>query len=98
MCIRDSLQLSDYKNRAADLEKELKKNGYFDQTGLGPQSGTADGNSPFSQIMRQLSDLELQRLDLLQKRTENHPDVIAIDEQIKPVSYTHLTLPTSDLV
>jgi len=33
--------------------------------------------------MRQLSDLELQRLELLQKRTENHPDVIAIDEQIK---------------
>ncbi len=27
------MQLSDYKNRAADLEKELKKNGYFDQTG-----------------------------------------------------------------
>ncbi len=33
--------------------------------------------------MRQLADLELQRLELLQKRTENHPDVIAIDEQIK---------------
>lgn len=81
--LQSDLQLSDYKNRAADLEKELKKNGYFDQTGLGPQSGVADGNSPFSQIMRQLSDLELQRLDLLQKRTENHPDVIAIDEQIK---------------
>ncbi len=32
--------------------------------------------------MRQVSDLELQRLELLQKRTENHPDVIAIDEQI----------------
>lgn len=76
------LQLSDYKNRAADLEKELKKNGYFDQSYLGPQ-GNVDGNSPFSQLMRQLSDLELQRLELLQKRTENHPDVIAIDEQIK---------------
>lgn len=76
------LQLSDYKNRAADLEKELKKSGYFDQSYLGPQ-GSIDGNSPFSQLMRQLSDLELQRLELLQKRTESHPDVIAIDEQIK---------------
>jgi tyrosine-protein kinase Etk/Wzc len=76
------MQLSDYKNRAAELEKELKKNGYFDQTGLGPQANVGDGNSPFSQLMRQLSDLDLQRLELLQKRTENHPDVIAIDQQI----------------
>jgi capsular exopolysaccharide synthesis family protein len=76
------MQLSDYKNRAAELEKELKKNGYFDQTGLGPRANVSDGNSPFSQLMRQLSDLELQRLELLQKRTENHPDVIAIDQQI----------------
>ncbi len=76
------MQLSDYKNRAAELEKELKKSGYFDQTGLGPQGSTGDGNSPFSVLMRQLADQELQRLDLLQKRTENHPDVKAIDEQI----------------
>lgn len=77
------LQLSDYKNRAADLEKELKKNGYFDQSYLNPQSQIDGGNSPFSQLMRQLSDLELQRIELLQKRTENHPDVIAIDDQIE---------------
>ena len=76
------LQLSDLKNKAADLEKELKKSGYFDQSYLGPQ-GNMDGNSPFSQLMRQLADLELQRLELLQKKTENHPDVIAIDDQIK---------------
>ena len=77
------LQLSDYKNKASELEKELKKSGYFDQSFLNPQGTTDPGNSPFSQLMRQLSDLELQRLELLQKRTENHPDVKAIDEQIK---------------
>jgi len=77
------MQLSDYRNRVAELEKELDKNGYFDQTGLGPQSTGSDGNSPFSTLMRQVADLELQRLELLQKRTENHPDVIALDEQIK---------------
>ncbi len=77
------LQLSDYRNRAADLEKELKKNGYFDQSYLNPQGQADGGYSPFSQLMRQLSDLELQRIELLQKRTENHPDVIAIDDQIK---------------
>lgn len=76
------LQLSDLKNKAADLEKELKKSGYFDQSLLAPQ-GQADGNSPFSQLMKQIADLELQRLELLQKKTENHPDVIAIDDQIK---------------
>lgn len=75
------LQLNEYKTKSADLEKELKKSGFVDQTGLGPQANV-DVNSPFSQLMRQLSDLELQRLDLLQKRTENHPDVIAIDQQI----------------
>jgi len=80
------MQLNDYKNRAAELEKELKKSGYFDQTGLGPQTSSVDGgNSPFSQLMAQLSNLELQRLELLQKRTETHPDVIAIDNQIKQV-------------
>ncbi len=77
------LQLGDYKNKAADLEKELKKNGYFDQSYLNPQGQADGGNSPFSQLMRQLSEQELQRLELLQKRTENHPDVKAIDEQIK---------------
>lgn len=76
------LQLSDLKNRAADLEKELKQTGYFDQNYLNPQ-GSMDANSPFSQLMRQLADLELQRLELLQKRTENHPDVIALDQQIE---------------
>lgn len=76
------LQLSDYKNKVADLEKELSNKGYFDQSYLGPD-GRGDGNTPFSQMMKQLADLELQKIELLQKRTENHPDVKAIDEQIK---------------
>ena len=37
------MQLNDYKNRATELEKELKKSGYFDQTGLGPQTSSVDG-------------------------------------------------------
>lgn len=79
------LQLTDLKNKAADLEKELKKSGYFDQSYLGPQGQVDVGNSPFSQLMNQLANLELQKLELLQKRTENHPDVIAINDQIKLV-------------
>ncbi len=76
------LQLADYKNKAADLEKELKKSGYFDQGNLNPEAN-GTGVSPFSTLMSSLSSLELKRLELLQKRTENHPDVVAIDEQIK---------------
>lgn len=77
------LQLSDYKNKVADLKTQLSKTGYFDQSYLGP-STTAD-NTPFSELMRQLSNLELQKIELLQKRTENHPDVKAIDDQISTV-------------
>ncbi|MDD5608892.1 MAG: polysaccharide biosynthesis tyrosine autokinase, partial [Ignavibacterium sp.] len=48
-------------------------------------SGENSGQSPFSGLMTRLSELELQKLELLQKRTENHPDVINIEEQIKLV-------------
>lgn len=80
--LNTDMQLSDYKNKIVDLEKELNKKGFFDPTYI-EQNARDGGNSPFSQLLKQLSDLELQKLDLLQKRTENHPDVIAIDEQIQ---------------
>jgi capsular exopolysaccharide synthesis family protein len=80
--LQTDLLLNDYRSKSSDLKKEVQKNGYVDQTGLGPQNNT-DANTPFSQLMRQLSQQELERLELLQKRTENHPDVIAINEQIK---------------
>lgn len=76
------LELTDYKNKLTDMKKELESSGYFDQSYLTP-SGNNDGNNPFSALLTQLSDLELRRLELIQKRTENHPDVINIDQQIK---------------
>jgi len=79
--LRTDLLLSDYKNKAEDLKKELESSGYFDQSYL-DMKGT-EANSPFSNLLKQVSDLELQRLELLQKRSENHPDVKNIDEQIK---------------
>jgi len=90
------LLLSDYKNKFAAMKKELQESGYFDQSFLEP-GGETGSNSPFSVLMKQLSDLELQKLDLLQKRTDNHPDVINIDEQIRLVenklsSYNQNTL------
>ena len=80
--IQTDLLLSNYKDKAEEMRKELESSGYFDQSFLEP-SGEFQGNSPFSSLMTHLSNLEMQRLELLQKRTENHPDVINLDEQIR---------------
>ncbi len=53
--------------------------------------------------MRQLSNLELQRLELLQKRKETHPDVVAVDKQIALVkkqlsSYNENTLTAYQII
>lgn len=82
--LQTDLLLANYKDKAGAMKKELESSGYFDQTFLEP-SGESAGVSPFSSLMARLSDLEMQRLDLLQKRTEKHPDVIAVDEQIRSV-------------
>ena len=82
--LQTDLLLSNYKDKAEAMRKELKSSGYFDQTFLEP-SGESSGNSPFSSLIARLSDLEMQRLELIQTRTEKHPDVIALDEQIRSV-------------
>ena len=82
--VSTDLMLTDYKNKVADLQNELNQKGFFDQSYLNPR-GEGESTSPFAELMRQLSNLELQRIELLQKRTENHPDVKAVDEQIASV-------------
>jgi capsular exopolysaccharide synthesis family protein len=80
--LKTDLQLTDYKNKLTDLKNELASSGYFDQSGLDLKGGS-DFNSPFSNLLKQITDLELQKLELLQKRSENHPDVKNIEEQIR---------------
>jgi tyrosine-protein kinase Etk/Wzc len=80
--LQTDLLLSDYKNKESALSEELKSSGYFDQ-GLLQPSNQSQSSSPFSDLMSRLSDLEMQRLELLQKRTEKHPDVVKLDEQIR---------------
>jgi capsular exopolysaccharide synthesis family protein len=82
--LQTDLLLSNYKDKAEAMRNELKSSGYFDQTFLEP-SGESSGTSPFSSLIARLSDLEMQRLELIQTRTEKHPDVIALDEQIRSV-------------
>jgi capsular exopolysaccharide synthesis family protein len=80
--LETDLLLSNYKDKAEAMRNEIQASGYFDQSFLEP-SGEFEGNSPFSTLMTHLSDLEMQRLELLQKRTENHPDVINLNNQIR---------------
>jgi tyrosine-protein kinase Etk/Wzc len=79
--VNTDLQMADYQNKISEIQNEMNTSGYVDQSYLSPNNNS-DQNSPFSALLKQLSDLELQRLELLQKRTENHPDVRSIDEQI----------------
>jgi len=79
--IKVDLELGDYKNKQAGMSNEIQNKGYFDQTHLTPQNSEGR-NTPFSTLLEQLSDLEIKRLELLQRRKENHPEVITINEQI----------------
>jgi tyrosine-protein kinase Etk/Wzc len=96
------LQLADYQNKYSGMNDELQSKGFFDQTFLTPQ-GTDQTNSPFSTLMKQLNDLELQRLELLQRRTESHPDVTNLDDQIRQVkerltNYNENTLTSYNII
>ena len=84
--ITTDLQLAEYTSRLINLRKQLAENQYFDQTFLTPQSETSGtAFTPFSTLMQELSNAELQKLELLQRRTATHPDVIAIDDRIKEI-------------
>ncbi len=100
--LQADLLLSNYKNKAAAIRKELELSGFIDQSFLEPQ-GEGVGVSPFSSLMSQLSDLEMQRLELLQKRTEKHPDVINLNDKIRLVedklaSYNQNTLTSYGII
>jgi capsular exopolysaccharide synthesis family protein len=100
--VNTDLTLADYQNKITEIQNEMDVSGYVDQSQLSPQ-GNNGWNSPFSSLMKQLSDLELQRLELLQRRTENHPDVRSLDEQIylakeKLSSYNENTLTAYQII
>jgi capsular exopolysaccharide synthesis family protein len=90
------LKLNEYKNKLEDMKKQMQTSGYFDQNFL-TSEGSGTYGDPFASLLGQIASLELQRLELLQKRTENHPDVISLDKQInlakeKLASYNQNTI------
>ncbi|MBT8387123.1 MAG: hypothetical protein KJO12_06895, partial [Ignavibacteria bacterium] len=94
--------LSDFKNKSEAIREELLSSGYVDQSYLEP-TDEFKGSSPFSNLMENLADLEMQRLELLQKRTEKHPDVLNLNEQIRSVkdklgSYNQNTLTSYQII
>jgi len=100
--VNTDLLMADYQNKIAEIQNEMNEKGYVDQSFLSPGNNN-EQNTPFSALLKQLSDLELKRLELLQRRTEKHPDVIALDEQIymakeKLNSYNQNTLTAYQII
>ncbi len=100
--VNTDLNLSEYEEKQAQMSKEYKNKGYFDQTYLSPNSND-QSSSPFASLLRQLSDLEVKKIELLQKETETHPDVININNQIEKTknqlsSYNQNTLTAFNII
>jgi uncharacterized protein involved in exopolysaccharide biosynthesis/Mrp family chromosome partitioning ATPase len=79
------LELAQYESRHETLIGQFSEGGYFDQTYLTPQTEQGNSYTPFSTLLEQLTRAELERLELLQRRTPNHPDVVAIDDRIAEI-------------
>ena len=82
--IEADLELSEYKHRYQALLSEIRKKGFIDQTHLTPTLAERN-NSPFSVLMTQLSDAELEKLRLMEKRLPDHPEVKAITRRIAEI-------------
>ena len=100
--ISNDLELNQYESKVAQIQNDYKSKGYFDQTYLAPNN-SSQSNSPFSQILNRLSDLEVKKIVELQKKSENHPDIININNQIaqlkeKLKSYNQNTLTSYNII
>ncbi len=82
--VKTNLTLIDYENKIYEIQEHLNNNSYVDQTYLAPDEVNRQ-NSPFADLQQQLSNLELQKTQLLQKRKENHPDVAIVTDQIQQI-------------
>ena len=80
--ISNELLLSQYKEKESQLVNIFDKSGYFDQSYLTPEVNNSGNNDAFSSILTKLSELQVRKIELLQKETSSHPDIVNIDNQI----------------
>ncbi len=78
------LQLNEYRSKLSGMEKEYSEKGYFDQTYLTPER-SSEAYTPFSSMLLKLADLEVARIEALNRKRENHPEIIKLDEQITEI-------------
>jgi len=81
---KTDIELMESQKKYEQMFYELKSKGYFDQTFLTPEPTDASRSS-FQILLQQLSNAELKKIQLLNKRKKSHPDVIAIDKQISQI-------------
>lgn len=82
--LNTELEFGIFKNKVKDIKEQLKYEDFIDQTFLTPEQYSSF-ESPFKDLLRQLTNTELQKLELLQRRTEFHPDVVLLDDKIKRI-------------
>jgi len=82
--LKTDLELTLYENKSNSISDEVNREGYVDQTYLTPEKYQST-NSPFGELMTRLSTLELEKLELTQRRKEIHPDVVLLTEQVNKV-------------
>ncbi len=100
--VANDLELSQYESKVKEIQNNFQGKEYFDQTFLAPDN-SGQSSSPFSTILKQLTDLEQKKIIELQKKSENHPDVIRLNNQIaqlkeKLKSYNQSTLDSYSVI
>jgi capsular exopolysaccharide synthesis family protein len=80
--IQNDLKLGELLEKENQLLKVSEKKGYFDESYLAPNESNVGVGNAFASVQNQLSTLEVKRIELLQKETESHPDIVSIDNQI----------------
>jgi capsular exopolysaccharide synthesis family protein len=80
--IQNDLKLGELLEKENQLLKVSEKKGYFDESYLAPNESNVGVGNAFASVQNQLSTLEVKRIELLQKETESHPDIVSINNQI----------------